>query len=169
MSAHSRRAARAANRKQRNKRSASMNLVSLMDIFTILVFFLLVSQSSVQEPPKDEDMTLPESFAETPPEDTVTVMISRDQILVQDKLVLEMEQVVNSEGDLLPEVQQALQKELGKVVVKDVGANEKLQAITILGDRSIPFSVLQKVMKSCTDMGYTRISLAVLQKSAVGS
>ncbi|EDY86617.1 biopolymer transport protein ExbD/TolR [gamma proteobacterium HTCC5015] len=146
-----------------------MNLVSLMDIFTILVFFLLVSQSSVQEIPKDDNLKLPESLAQTPPEETVTVMIARDRILVQNKAVIEMDKVLNSSGELLPAVQNALQKELGKVVVKDLGANDKLQNINIVGDRSVPFSVLQKVMKSCTDMGYTRISLAVLQKSAVGS
>lgn len=169
MSSQSRRNFRRDQRTARAKRAPGMNLVSLMDIFTILVFFLLVSQSSVQEIPKDDNLKLPESLAQTPPEETVTVMIARDRILVQNKAVIEMDKVLNSSGELLPAVQNALQKELGKVVVKDLGANDKLQNINIVGDRSVPFSVLQKVMKSCTDMGYTRISLAVLQKSAVGS
>ena len=56
--------------------------------------------------------------------------------------------------------------ELSKVLVKDVGANEQLQEITLLGDKSIPFSILKKVMSTCTELGYTKISLAVVQKSA---
>jgi biopolymer transport protein ExbD len=43
-------------------------------------------------------------------------------------------------------------------------------AITILADKSIPFSVVKQVMSTCTAQGYTRISLAVIQKeSAVAS
>jgi biopolymer transport protein ExbD len=43
-------------------------------------------------------------------------------------------------------------------------------AITILADKSIPFSVIKQIMSTCTAQGFTRISLAVIQKqSAVAS
>jgi biopolymer transport protein ExbD len=40
--------------------------------------------------------------------------------------------------------------------------------ITLLADRSIPFSALKKVMSTCTHFGYGRISLAVIQKATQG-
>lgn len=162
----SKRAKRMAKKHEKAKRGATMNLVSLMDIFTILVFFLLVSQSTVDELPKDENLKLPESIAQKKPEETVTVMIARDRVIVQGKEVAAIEDIQNQEGKVIDTVRTALEKELKKVVVKDVGANEQLQEITILGDKAIPFSVLKKVMNTCTELGYTRISLAVVQKSA---
>jgi biopolymer transport protein ExbD len=39
------------------------------------------------------------------------------------------------------------------------------QEVTILADRSVPFSVIKKVMSTCTSRGFARISLAVLQKA----
>jgi biopolymer transport protein ExbD len=38
--------------------------------------------------------------------------------------------------------------------------------VTILADKTIPFSVLKKIMSTCTESGYGRISLAVNQKAA---
>jgi biopolymer transport protein ExbD len=40
------------------------------------------------------------------------------------------------------------------------------EEITILADKSVPFSVLRKVMSTCTSQGYGRISLAVLEREA---
>ena len=56
----SRRAARMQNSHKRNKPSSGVNLTALMDIFTILVFFLMVNQSEVQVR-NDDNITLPAS------------------------------------------------------------------------------------------------------------
>ena len=60
--AKSARAKRMAKHHRRNKGKGTLNLVSLMDIFTILVFFLLVNSSDVQTLPNAKDLQLPESF-----------------------------------------------------------------------------------------------------------
>jgi biopolymer transport protein ExbD len=39
------------------------------------------------------------------------------------------------------------------------------QEVTILADRAVPFTVIKRVMSTCTSEGYSKISLAVLQKS----
>ena len=111
-------------------------------------------------------MKLPTSIAQAKPAQTVTVMITRDRIIVQGNEVALLEEVASQEEKIIGTVRAALQKELSKVLVKDVGANEQLQEITLLGDKSIPFSILKKVMSTCTELGYTKISLAVVQKSA---
>ena len=38
--------------------------------------------------------------------------------------------------------------------------------VTILADKSVPFSVVKKVMSTCTSQGYARISLAVMQQES---
>ena len=62
-----------------------MNLVSLMDIFTILVFFLLVNSTSsdVMEPPKS--ISLPASFVESKPRETVVVMVTEEEVLAESQ------------------------------------------------------------------------------------
>ena len=58
----SQRAKRMERRNVRGKKSVTLNLVSLMDIFTILVFFLLVNSGQVETLPNARDITLPESI-----------------------------------------------------------------------------------------------------------
>jgi len=63
---------------KRIKGQANLNLTSLMDIFTILVFFLLVSSSNPSKLPDAEKIKLPVSIAETEPKETLVVMITKD-------------------------------------------------------------------------------------------
>ena len=49
------RAKRMEKHHKRNKSTAALNLVSLMDIFTILVFFLLVNSSDVETLPSTKE------------------------------------------------------------------------------------------------------------------
>ena len=78
----SRRARRMERHHQRRKDSG-LNLVSLMDIFTILVFFLLVSSSSVQQLPSSKDIRLPTSVAKKAPKETLVIAVTQKDILVQ--------------------------------------------------------------------------------------
>ena len=87
---------------------ASLNLVSLMDVFTILVFFLLVNSGSsdVMEPPKN--IQLPDSMVETKPRETVVVMITPEQILVQGVPVITTQEVIDSKMAIIEPVKQQL-------------------------------------------------------------
>ena len=71
-------------RMSRNRGKISkMNLTSLMDVFTILVFFLLVNSGSVEILDAPKDVKLPESQVETKPRETVIIFVSPEEILVQ--------------------------------------------------------------------------------------
>ena len=79
----SQRAKRMDRRHKRSKLGGALNLVSLMDIFTILVFFLLVNSSDVEVLPNAKDVQLPESIAEEKAKETVVILIGDEDILVQ--------------------------------------------------------------------------------------
>ena len=72
---------RMARRHNRHKGVAVLNLTSLMDIFTILVFFLLVNSSNSQQPPDNKDIILPESSANTVPGEVLKIQISARNII----------------------------------------------------------------------------------------
>lgn len=167
------RAKRMARHHDRMRRPPGLNLVSLMDIFTILVFFLLVNSAEVQtlEPPKT--LSLPESIALEKPRDTVVVMVTTDQVLVQGSAVVSVAAVDAAPGVIIAPLRDALKAQTDRALMRAAAADVSAREITILGDRDVPYRVLKKVMATCTDADYGQLSLAVSQReealSASGS
>ena len=145
--------------------SGGLNLVSLMDVFTILVFFLLVNSSSsdVMEPPKN--IKLPDSVVEAKPRETVLVMITPSEILVQGEPVISTQDVVNSKAAIIEPVKERLLLQQKKVIGLKTKAVAEAKEVTVLAHRTVPFHLMKKVMASCTSAGYGKISLAVIQKA----
>ena len=165
----SRRAKRMSRHHARTKRSASLNMVSLMDIFTILVFFLLVSSSSVQDLPSAKQIKLPESVSDKLPKETVVIIVGEKDIIVQGKRIALVSTVAKSNSIEIT----ALKNELNRLTSQKrrvVTADGKPVArkVTIMGDKKIPFALLKKIMLTCTKANYTNISLAVLRKRDKG-
>lgn len=163
----SQRAKRMNKRHTRAKRAAGqLNLVSMMDIFTILVFFLLVNSSDVEVLPNASDIQLPQSIAEDKPEVSVVILIGEENIVVQGTPVAKVAEVLQLPGNDIPELREALLSQNERELEK--GGEEQIadRSVTIMGDKDIPYRLLKKVMATCTASDYGRISLAVMQKSS---
>jgi biopolymer transport protein ExbD len=147
---------------------SSINLTSLMDVFTILVFFLVMNTGS--EVLDAGDLALPESVIETKPTETVVINVGTEDILVQGEPVARVADVIAAGGgDIVPVMTRLAELQDSVIGVRTQVVAESM-AVTILADKSIPFSLIKQVMSTCTSQGYTRISLAVIQKeSAVAS
>jgi len=160
-----RRAKRMDRKHKRFSRSAGINLVSLMDIFTILVFFLLVNSSDGEVLPTHRTVELPESISEEKPRPTVTIMVNEDNILLHGKVIASVATVLTEAGDYSESLKLVLEKENSEL--RHIASSKGMPApeATIMGDKEIPYRLLKKVMASCTQAGFERISLAVLQKS----
>ena len=163
----SKRAKRMERRNERGKRGVVLNLVSLMDIFTILVFFLLVNSSDVQVLPNAKDIQLPESIAEEKARENVIVLVSGDQILVQGKPVASVSEVLASKSIVIPALADALIAQNDKVLRKQIVADIASREVTIMGDKELPYRLLKRVMATCTQADYGQISLAVLRRAPV--
>ena len=160
------RAKRMEKHHKRNKGAGALNLVSLMDIFTILVFFLLVNSSDVQTLPNAKDMKLPESIAEKKPQENVVVLIGKTDILVQGTPVAKIADVMATKGNDIPELREALLSQNDRVLRREAKDDIAGREVTIMGDKEIPYRLLKKVMATCTESDYGQISLAVMQKSS---
>lgn len=160
------RAKRMNRRHERAKKGGALNLVSLMDIFTILVFFLLVNSSEVEVLPNAKNIQLPQSIAEEKARETVIVLIGEQQILVQGKPVAQVDDVMNMSGNIIVELKEALRRQSDRVLRREANEAIENREVTIMGDKEIPYRLLKKVMATCTDAKYGRISLAVMQKSS---
>ena len=163
----SRRAQRMDQRHKRSKKATvALNLVSLMDIFTILVFFLLVNSSDVEVLPNTKDIQLPESIAEEKAKETVVIVISDVDIIVQGTPVAKVAEVLARTGNDIPQLRQALLSQNDRVLRKEAQDDIAGREVTIMADKDIPYRLLKKVMATCTESEYGQISLAVLQRSS---
>jgi biopolymer transport protein TolR len=160
------RAKRMEKHHKRNKGAGMLNLVSLMDIFTILVFFLLVNSSDVETLPNAKDLQLPESIAEEKAKESVVILIGETDIIVQGRPVVKVDAVMAKQGNDIPELREALLSQNDRVLRRAARDDIAGREVTIMGDKDIPYRLLKKVMATCTASDYGRISLAVLQKSS---
>jgi biopolymer transport protein ExbD len=149
---------------KRMKSGSALNLVSMMDIFTILVFFLLVSSAETEVLPNPKDIQLPESAALERARESVVVMVTEEQILVQGKPVVSVAQALSGDELVIPELSSALRAQTDRVLIQQSKVDVAAREVTILGDKELPYHVLKRVMASCTAAEFGQISLAVVQK-----
>ena len=154
------RAKRLQKRNQRLNKTSKLNLVSLMDIFTILVFFLIVNQSEVRVLQSNKEINLPASVAETLPKDNLMISVFNGQVIVQEKLVWQNTQ---DEAELAALLKNELTfySERSRELTEQ--EKEKGRGVTIIGDSSTPYAFLKQIMTVCAETGYRDMSLAVEQ------
>jgi biopolymer transport protein ExbD len=150
---------------ERTGYKGAINLVSLMDIFTILVFFLLVNSSDGEVLPTLKSVELPQSVSEEKPRETVVVMVTGESILVQGNVVASVEQLLKEQDGKSNQLKQALDDLNSRVRTNNEDIDPARREATIMGDREIPYRLLKKVMATCSEAGFGHISLAVLHKS----
>jgi biopolymer transport protein ExbD len=160
----SRRARRMERHHQRHKRGMGLNLVSLMDIFTILVFFLLVNSSGVQQVAGSKSVELPQSVSSTPLEETLVVLVSDSDILVQGRPVMSIDQAQEAEGLLLPPLLAELKHQAQRQGLQPGAGQGDALPLTIMGDRTIPYRLLKRIMATSAEAAFATISLAVMRK-----
>ena len=154
-------------RMSRNRpRVPKMNLTSLMDVFTILVFFLLVNSGSVEVVEAPKDVVLPESVVQSKPKETVVISVSPDEVLVQGRLAGTVEEILGGDEGTIQNLRAHLAELKENVIGTSTATVAASQEVTILADRSVPFIVVKDIMSTCTAEGYENVSLAVIQKNA---
>ncbi|HEV3019998.1 MAG TPA: biopolymer transporter ExbD [Burkholderiaceae bacterium] len=155
-----------AERRTRNLSLVDLNLVSLIDIFTILIFFLLSNSLDVEILPSNKAVKLPESTADKKPRETVVVVVTDSDILVQGRKVAEVADVMKVETDLIESLKSELDLQAGRQVIRQEN-QAQTKAITIMGDKQIPYRLLRKVMVTCARANFSEVSFAVLRKNEV--
>jgi biopolymer transport protein ExbD len=153
-------------RMARSKRKLTgLNLTPLMDVFTILVFFLLFHSSGGDILQTPKQVKLPDSVVETKPRETVVIMVSPEVVLVQGEAVITTSELLEDRIVTVQEVKERLEQLERNIIGISTKTVAGSKEITLLADKTIPFKVLKKIMSTCTGSGYERISLAVIQKA----
>ncbi|HEU0203308.1 MAG TPA: biopolymer transporter ExbD [Burkholderiaceae bacterium] len=153
-----------AARHARNQSGLDLNLVALIDIFTILIFFLMSNAGVVDVLPSSKAVKLPESTSEKSPRETVVVIVNQTDIIVEGRKVADVAEVMKAEGDLIAPLKAELDIQANRRVIRAENEAQK-KVVTIMGDKNIPYSLLRKVMVTCARANFSEVSFAVQQKA----
>ena len=152
-----------AERKSRNQTMVDMNLVSLIDVFTILIFFLLSNATGVELLPSPKAVQLPQSTAEKEPKQNVVLVVSGTEIIVEGRKIANVADVMKLQGDLIAPLKEELDIQAGREMIREAN-KDKGKALTIMGDKDIPYQLLRKIMYTAARASFTDMSFAVRQK-----
>lgn len=159
----SNRARRMAQHHLRHRADAELNLIPLIDILSVMVAFLLVYSTEVEVIQNSKGIEIPQSIAEQAPHTSVVVMVTKDDLFVQGEHIASVAEVKAAPGNIVAPLRDALKRPM--LIGQDNAQRDLAQReITIMADKALPYEVLKKVMATCTDADYGKISLAVIQK-----
>jgi len=145
-----------------------LNITSMMDMFTIILIFLLFSFSSKPEiVGLEKNMELPQSTAKTDFQETIKLVLSRSTLKMEDKIIAEIKD--NTIVGLNPEHLKSsdLYRELVKCAQADDGSatdRDEPKPILLLCDRRLPFKTINQITKTAALAGFPNFQFAVLKK-----
>ena len=154
---------RRAEHKTRGGAAMDMNLVSLIDVFTILIFFLLSSAAGVETLVSPKAVNLPAAMAEKSPKQTVLLVVAGDDIIVDGRRVAGVKEVMAAAEDVIPALKAELDVLGTRVAVRAENKADQ-QAVTIMADKQMPYALLRKVMFTCARANFADVSFAVRRK-----
>jgi len=145
-----------------------LNLTSMMDMFTIILLFLLkVYSTEGQMVQPSEYLTLPKSSVEKHPQVALDLVVSKEWIVLNDRPIARVADVLQSDRLIIPELQRELLKYANEAERMQQRYGQQFSgAITIQGDKDLPYRVLVKVMATCGKSKYPNMRLLVYQRSS---
>jgi len=156
-------------RRKRHRGASHFALVPFIDMMTILVVFLLAHTAEVDILPNTKNISIPQSLSERKPNAAIVVMVTKDSVYVDGRLVGSIAEVVANSGNVFEPLKAALMAQnelaLGGAQKTDIAKRE----VTIMGDKSTPYSVLKKIMLTCSDAEYGKVSFAVVERERVAT
>ena len=159
----SNRARRMLQHQLRNRADAELNLIPMIDILSVMVSFLLVYSTEVEVVQNSKGIEIPQSISEQRPRQTVVVMLTKEDVFVQGERVASVAEVAGSAEGVVAPLSAALKRPtlIGQEMTERAIAERE---VTVMADKSLPYEVLKKVMTTCTDADFGRISFALMQK-----
>jgi biopolymer transport protein ExbD len=138
---------------ERKVQMVSLSLTSMVDMFAILVIFLLTSSSSVTQWLEiDHPIDLPKAKASDVPQKAATIQISSDAIYGDAKPLITIREASNS-GPTIDVVRRWLARQ-----------DKKKGYVNVVADSKVSFGIIRRVVASCQEAGFSNVNLAVQPK-----
>jgi biopolymer transport protein TolR len=158
-------------RRHRKRRHGASHfaLVPFIDMMTILVVFLLAHTAEVDILPNTKNISIPQSLSDRKPSAAVVVMVTKDSVYVDGNLVGSLADVAATQGPVFVPLKNALLAQNDRILAGAQKTDASKREVTIMGDKTIPYSILKKIMLSCSDAEYGKVSFAVVERERAAS
>jgi biopolymer transport protein TolR len=150
--------------RQRRHGANHFALIPFIDMMTILVVFLLAHTAEVDILPNTKNISIPQSLSDRKPSAAVVVMVTKDSVFVDGQLVGSVSDVVANQGASFEPIKTALLAQNARSLKTAEQTDASKREVTIMGDKSTPYSVLKKIMLSCSEAEYGKVSFAVVER-----
>ena len=150
--------------RQRRHGANHFALIPFIDMMTILVVFLLAHTAEVDILPNTKNISIPQSLSDRKPSAAVVVMITKDSVYVDGQVVGSVNDVAADQGPFFAPLKAALMAQSERSLNTAQKADISKREVTIMGDKSIPYSVLKKIMLTCSEAQYGKVSFAVVER-----
>jgi biopolymer transport protein TolR len=155
--------------RKRRHGASHFALVPFIDMMTILVVFLLAHTAEVDILPNTKNISIPQSLSDRKPSAAVVVMVTKDSVYVDGNLVGSLADVAANQGPVFLPLKNALLAQNDRILAGAQKTDASKREVTIMGDKTIPYSVLKKIMLSCSDAEYGKVSFAVVERERAAS
>ena len=138
-------------------------LIPMIDMLVILVVYMLVHTADYEILPNTKNISIPQSVSESKPHESTVMMVTRETIFVNGKATVTVADVDAGAPTALDALQASLSSETQKRTLlqpNDPTARE----VTVMADKTLPYSVLKKIMMTATRAEVGKLSLAVIEK-----
>jgi len=159
-------------RSLKSRKEGELNITSMMDMFTIILVFLLKSYSAEGSILTNADnLVLPNSVSkEKPKEVNLQMSVTHDMIVLDNEAIVPTEEIRKISSENPKPLITKLKEELDIHMLKEeelvkTGALQQVDGnIVIQVDKNMEFDVLHKIMYTCGDAGYVNMKFAVMQR-----
>ncbi len=155
--------------RQRRHGASHFALVPFIDMMTILVVFLLAHTADVDILPNTRSISIPQSISDRKPSATVVVMVTKDSLFVDGQLVGSLNDLIANQGPFFAPLKAALMAQNDRSIRNARQIDIAKREVTIMGDKSTPYSVLKKIMRTCSEAEYGKVSFAVVEREKAAS
>jgi len=152
------------HRKRSHRPDGHLALIPFIDMMTIMVVFLLVHTADTDILPNTKSIQIPQSIAEKRPHETVVVMVTKDSVFVDGKLVASIGEIRQANTPIIEPLRVALKGAADRMLQFTARQDISEREVTIMGDKSLPYELVKKLMATCTEADYGKVSLAVVEK-----
>jgi biopolymer transport protein TolR len=137
-----------------------LTLIPMIDMLTIMVVYLLVHAADTEILPNTRNIKIPQSVSEMKPHEATVVTVTRDMLYVNGQAVVSVADVGGSPDPVVEPLKAALGRQADTLLPGASGQHE----VTVMAEKSLPYSVLRKVVASCSAADYSKVSLAVVER-----
>jgi biopolymer transport protein TolR len=155
--------------RKRRHGASHFALVPFIDMMTILVVFLLAHTAEVDILPNTKNISIPQSLSDRKPSAAVVVMVTKDSVYVDGNLVGSVAAVAGNQGPVFQPLRAALMAQNDKVLAGAQKTEISKREVTIMADKNVPYSLLKRIMLTCSDAEYGKVSFAVVERERARS